>query len=125
MPPLKKVRTIEAVSPDVPWGALLRLLEASENRAAESSRAAVVREGKLTAAVSLVATTLMQQNRLLARIEERLKAIDREEISQVSVPIEIASDSDEDSEMAEDSEGKGEATEVVEKTSKGKGKVKE
>lgn len=81
-----------------------------------------MREGKLTAAVSLVATNLLQQNRLLARIEERLRVINGEEISQVSVPIEIASDSDEGSEMAEVPEGEGEETEVVAKSEKGKGK---
>jgi predicted protein tyrosine phosphatase len=89
----------------VPWAALVRLMEAMESRAAESSRAAVMREERLVATLANVAAHLLEQNGLLKRIADRMKGEDDEE-------------SEEDEEDEEDDDG-GEEMEVepVEATS--------
>ena len=78
MPPRKRLRTA-TMTQETYWMEVLRLMEASESRAAESSRAAADREERLRAAITLVGTNVMQQNRILLRLEERMIAMERTE----------------------------------------------
>jgi hypothetical protein len=55
IPPRKRMREVTAVM-DVPWASIVRLLEASEARAAESSGAAAMREEGLQVVLGMVST---------------------------------------------------------------------
>jgi hypothetical protein len=79
MPPKKRLRTTTAMTQEGFWAEVIRLMEASEARAVESSRAAVEREERLRAAITLVGTNVMQQNRILLRLEERLQKMAKDD----------------------------------------------
>jgi len=126
MPPRKRARATPAVSQEDFWAAVIRLLEASEARAAESSRAAAERDERVRAAMSMVAANLLQQNSILRRIEGRLKAAEGgeedgdededEEDDVIDVPIldETAEEEIEETEAIEKSGGKEEVDEIEE-----------
>lgn len=78
MPPSKRLRSASAMTQEGFWAEVVRLMEANERRAEESSRAAAERDEKFRATMAMVATTLLQQNKLLVRIEEKLKKGDEE-----------------------------------------------
>lgn len=97
--------TAAASAAGVPWAALVRLMEGMEARAAESSRAAVMREERLVATLANVAAHLLEQNGLLKRIADRMRGEDDEE-------------SEEEEEDDEDDDGRGRMdVEPVEATS--------
>jgi hypothetical protein len=77
MPPLKRARpalpTTTTMGPEAALAMLARLLEASEGRAAESSRAAAMREEGTRAVMGRIALAMEQQNELLLQIAKRLE----------------------------------------------------
>ena len=117
MPPTKRLRAAAAMTQEGFWAELIRLMEASERRAAESSRAASEREERLRAAITLVGTGVMQQNKILLRIEERLAEVSRRDEDDeddgdepIEVPIldaEAAEDVEESREMGAEDGAKG------------------
>ena len=101
---------------------VVRLLEANE------SRAAADREERLRAAITLVGTNVMQQNRILLRLEERMIAMERTEEKvrktmgnedggrqdeAVDVPIfDVTAEDEDDGEDEEEEVGEGAGKEV-------------
>jgi methylaspartate ammonia-lyase len=74
-PVTKKMKTAAMPMSQVDfYGALVRIMETSKRRMAESSRAAERREEEFGRALRSMAVAVEQQNKILARIETRLTA---------------------------------------------------
>jgi hypothetical protein len=74
-PVTKKMKTAATPMSQVDfYGALVRIMETSERRMAESSRAAERREEEFGRALRSMAVAVERQNKILARIETRLTA---------------------------------------------------
>jgi hypothetical protein len=128
MPPLKRARpalptTTTTMGPEAALATLARLLEASEGRAAESSRAAAMREEGTRVAMGRIAQAMEQQNELLLRIAKRLEKEEGDEKrgetvdEAVDVPIHDAT-ALEVSEESGESDEEEDVEEVVEEIAK-------